>query len=147
MSSNSLPEDSSSNESSKSRFRGWSGVSGLLRNLTQQYIPAIVPGTDGDDANPSIVEGFFDSLFYTETADEVYFKVTVICVWVIALLLLLFTLANFLLSSSRSSAKMIGFHVYLCELFYLIYILLSMINVASDFQLNSRLCDFANHGM
>ena len=125
----------------------WSYVSAAVGNRTRQGIPSFPFSPIGNGTNPSTAEGFFDSLFDAETADEVYLKVTVICLWVIVFLLLLFTLISFLWSSSRSTEKMIRFHIYVCEFFYLIYILLSMINVASDFQLNSCLCNIANHGM
>jgi hypothetical protein len=51
----------------------------------------------------------------------------------------------------KSKDKTIGIrrffiHIFLCEFCYLIYILLSMINVGLDFQLNSFFCDIAKYG-
>lgn len=119
---------------------------GVIKNLTDPYIPGFIFGPAEDNGSTPIAEGFFDSLFYTETADETYFKVLIICLWIIAFLVILVTLPNFVLSVNRTTAKMIRFHIYLCELFYLIYILLSMINVEMNFQLQATLCDLANHG-
>ena len=129
-----------------SRLDGWFGVRGVIKNLTGQRIPGFILGTDEDNGNTPIAEGFLDSLFDTQTPDETYFKVLVICLWIIAFLLILFTLPNFLLPGRRTNTKLIHFHIYLCELFYLIYILLSMINVGMNFQLRSTLCDLANYG-
>jgi hypothetical protein len=142
----SLQRNPSNSELNTSWLDGLSGASRRIKNFTQQHIPGLVFDRDENNDSPPKAEGFLDSLFHTETADETYFKVAIICLWAIAFLLILFTLLNFLLSTERTSAKMIRFHIYLYEWFYLIYILLSMINVSMNFQLQSNLCDLANNG-
>ncbi|CAF3491315.1 unnamed protein product [Rotaria socialis] len=102
--------------------------------------------------NKTYPKGFYDSLFSPETENEVYLQTALICLWAVAILCIIPTIIVIFLPSkkqkqSKSSTNMIFFHVFLCEVFYLIYILLAMINVAQDFRLGPSLCDVANYGM
>jgi hypothetical protein len=102
--------------------------------------------------NKTYPKGFYDSLFSPETENDVYLKTALICLWVIALLCIIPTIIVIFLPAKKkkkttTSINMIFFHVFLCELFYLSYVLLAMINVAKDFRLGSSLCDFANYGL
>ena len=113
--------------------------------------------------NKTYPKGFYDALFSPETENDVYLKTALICLWALAVLCIIPTLIVIFLpgkkqetkptprakaksSSSGSSTNMIFFHVFLCELFYLIYVLLAMINVAQDFHLPATFCDVANYG-
>lgn len=98
--------------------------------------------------NKTYPKGFYDSLFSPETENDVYLQTALICLWCLALLCLIPTLIIIFLPSKkvRTSSNMIFFHVFLCELFYLSYILLAMINVKKDFHLGEALCNFANYG-
>ena len=102
----------------------------------------------GSHENKTYPKGFYDSLFSPETENDVYLQTALICLWSIALLCIIPTLIVVFLpkKDKKSSTNMIFFHVFLCELFYLAYVLLAMINVAQDFRLVSLLCDFANYG-
>jgi hypothetical protein len=102
--------------------------------------------------NKTYPKGFYDSLFSPDTENDVYLQTALICLWVIAVLCIIPTIIVIFLparkkKSTTSSTNMIFFHVFLCELFYLMYILLAMINVAKDFRLGPLLCDFANYGL
>ena len=101
--------------------------------------------------NRTYPKGFYDSLFSPETENDVYFETAIICLWVIALLCIIPTIIVIFLPTrkmkiSTTSTNMIFFHVFLCEFFYLMYILLAMINVAKNFRLAPILCDIANYG-
>lgn len=107
--------------------------------------------------NQTFTKGFYDTLFSPENENEVYLQTALICLWVIALLCIIPTIIITLAptkkkkfegkkKSETSSSNMIFFHVFLCELCYLTYVLLAMINVAKDFRLGSFLCDVANYG-
>ncbi|CAF2103734.1 unnamed protein product [Rotaria magnacalcarata] len=102
--------------------------------------------------NKTYPKGFYDSLFSPETENEVYLQTALVCLWAVAILCIIPTIIVIFLPSKnqkarKSSTNMIFFHVFLCEVFYLIYILLAMINVAQDFRLGPSLCDVANYGM
>ncbi len=118
-----------------------------LMNKTRELLPGVFRSNDSETSR----KGFYDSLFSPQTEDDVYIKVTVICLWVIAILCIIPTIITLFIPARNkqmktAGVKMIFFHIFLCEFFYLIYILLSMINVAQDFQLNAVLCDIANYG-
>ncbi|UJR27166.1 hypothetical protein I4U23_008464 [Adineta vaga] len=119
-----------------------------LMNKTKTLLPNVFSSKE----NETYPKGFYDSLFSPRTAEDVYFEVAVLCLWTIAILSILPTIITIFIRAKKKSSetmgvKMIFFHIFLCELLYLIYILLSMINVAQNFQLNSVICDFANYGM
>ncbi|CAF1192982.1 unnamed protein product [Adineta ricciae] len=102
--------------------------------------------------NKTYPKGFYDSLFSPETENDVYLQTALICLWVIALLCIIPTIIVIFLPARKktrttTSTNMIFFHVFLCELCYLTYILLAMINVGKDFRLGSLFCDIANYGM
>ncbi|CAF1097788.1 unnamed protein product [Adineta steineri] len=101
--------------------------------------------------NKTYPKGFYDSLFSPETENDVYLQTALICLWVIALLCLIPTIIVIFLPAKKkrgsTSTNMIFFHIFLCELCYLTYILLAMINVAKDFHMASFFCDIANYGM
>ncbi|CAF2751392.1 unnamed protein product [Rotaria sp. Silwood2] len=102
--------------------------------------------------NKTYPKGFYDSLFSPETENDVYLQTALICLWVIALLCIIPTIIVILLPAKKkkattTSTNMIFFHIFLCEIFYLSYVLLAMINVAKEFRLGPFLCDFANYGM
>ncbi|CAF2436241.1 unnamed protein product [Rotaria sp. Silwood2] len=112
----------------------------------------LIPGVRSSDDNQTFSKGFYDSLFSPDTAEDVYFEVIIICLWVIAILCIIPTIITMFISVEKYGTKTGGvrtifFHIFLCELFYLIYILLSMINVAQNFQMTSLFCNFANYGM
>jgi hypothetical protein len=116
-------------------------------NKTKSWIPDRFTS----DNNSTSSKGFFDSLFDPQTVNDVYLKVAIICLWVIAMLCILTTIITIFISVIKTrgktmNVKMIFFHLFLCEFCYLIYILLSMINVGQDFQLNSFWCDIAKYG-
>ncbi|CAF0939999.1 unnamed protein product [Adineta ricciae] len=101
--------------------------------------------------NKTYPKGFYDSLFSPETENDVYLQTALICLWVIALLCIIPTIIVIFLPARKktrttTSTNMIFFHVFLCELCYLTYILLAMINVGKDFRLGSLFCDIANYG-
>jgi len=102
--------------------------------------------------NKTYPKGFYDSLFSPETENDYYLQTALICLWVIALLCIIPTIIVIFLPARKktgitTSTNMIFFHVFLCELCYLTYVLLAMINVAKDFRLGSTFCDFANYGL
>jgi hypothetical protein len=102
--------------------------------------------------NKTYPKGFYDSLFSPETENDYYLQTALICLWVIAVLCIIPTIVVIFLPARKkngttTSTNMIFFHVFFCELCYLSYILLAMINVAKDFQLGSTLCDYANYGL
>ncbi|CAF3775069.1 unnamed protein product [Rotaria sordida] len=101
--------------------------------------------------NKTYPKGFYDSLFSPETENDVYLQTALTCLWVIALLCIIPTIIIIFLPSRKkrtaTSTNMIFFHIFLCEIFYLSYVLLAIINVAKDFRLGPFLCDFANYGM
>lgn len=118
-----------------------------LLNKTKSLLPSTFT-SKGNDTTP---KGFYDSLFADDTTDGVYFKTAIICLWAIALLCIVPTIIGMFIPTKGKPSKTLGvrmifFHIFVCELCYLIYILLSMINVAQDFQLNAFMCDFANYG-
>jgi hypothetical protein len=120
---------------------------GELKNKTGTFFNRLIPSDD----NSTIPKGFYDSLFSPQTANDVYLKVTIISLWVIAMLCILLTIITMFIpvttNGRRSTgAKWIFFHIFFCEFFYLIYLFLSMINVGLDFQLNSFWCDIAIYG-
>ena len=119
-----------------------------IRNKTRELIPDIFSG----NKNQTYPKGFYDSLFSTETDNEIYIKAAIICLWVIAILCIIPIIITIFkpdrrAAKERTGARKIFFHIFLCEFLYLIYIFLSMINVAQGFQLNSFLCEVANYGM
>lgn len=99
--------------------------------------------------NKTYPKGFYDSLFSPETENDVYLQTALMCLWVIALLCIIPTLVIVFLplKKKKTSTNMIFLHVFLCEICYLFYIFLAMINVSKDFRLASFLCDIANYGM
>ena len=102
--------------------------------------------------NKTYPKGFYDSLFSPETENDVYLQTALICLWVIAVLCIIPTIIVIFLPAKKkkattTSTNMIFFHIFLCELCYLTYVLLAMINVAKDFRLGSLFCDFANYGL
>jgi len=128
------------------------GISTVI-NKTKTWVKDALPSDD----NSTIPKGFFDSLFYPQTVNDVYLKVAIICLWVVAMLSIISTIITMFKGiipskeGTRSEDKTIGIrrffiHIFLCEFCYLIYILLSMINVGLDFQLNSFFCDIAKYG-
>ncbi|CAF0909296.1 unnamed protein product [Rotaria sp. Silwood1] len=121
---------------------------GMIINKTKTLIPGVISSNN----NQTFSKGFYDSLFNPQTTEDVYFKVAIVCLWVIAILCIIPTIITICILFKRyglrkNSVKMIFFHIFLCELFYLIYILLSMINVARNFQLGNLFCSFANYAM
>lgn len=100
----------------------------------------------GNEQNRTYPKGFYDSIFSPESENEVYFQTAIICLWSIALLAVIPTLVVTLWPKRRTSSNMIFFHVFLCELSFLFYIFLAMINVFQDFKLTSLFCDIANYG-
>lgn len=104
------------------------------------------------DDNKTYPKGFYDSLFSPETENDVYLQTALICLWVIALLCIIPTIIVIFLparkkTSNTTSTNMIFFHIFFCELCYLTYVLLAMINVAKDFHLGPIFCDVANYGL
>ena len=102
--------------------------------------------------NKTYPKGFYDSLFSPESENDFYLQTALICLWVIAILCIIPTIIVIFLPARKkkgetTSTNMIFFHVFLCELLYLMYVLLAMINVAKDFRLASLFCDFANYGL
>lgn len=102
--------------------------------------------------NKTYPKGFYDSLFSPESENDVYLQTALICLWVIAVLCIIPTIIIIFLPARKKNGKttstnMIFFHVFFCELCYLSYVLLAMINVAKDFRLGSTLCDYANYGL
>ena len=119
-----------------------------IKNYTKQIIPNVFK----QDDNSTIPKGFYDSLFSPQTENDVYLKVTIICLWIIAILCIISTIITMFISMGSNKTKtfgvrMIFFHIFLCEFCYLIYILLSMINVGLNFKLNRFWCDIAKYGM
>ena len=117
-------------------------------NKTKKLIPNIFSPND----NQTFPKGFYDSLFSSETEEDVYFKAAIICLWIIAMFYLITTIITMLVPGKKyekktSPVRPIFFHIFLCEFFYLIYIFLSMINVAQNFQLTNSLCLLANYGL
>ena len=101
--------------------------------------------------NKTYPKGFYDSLFSPETENDVYLQTALICLWSLAVLCIIPTIIVIFYPGKKkartaTSINMIFFHVFLCELCYLSYILLAMINVKKDFHLAETLCDFANYG-
>ena len=101
--------------------------------------------------NKTYPKGFYDSLFSPESENDVYLQTALICLWVIAILCIIPTIIVIFLPARKktgvtTSTNMIFFHIFFCELCYLTYILLAMINVAKDFRLGSIFCDIANYG-
>lgn len=137
------------------------------RNLTKTVIDktgldtiinktkSLLPSTFSSDKNITIPKGFLDSLFSPQTVNELYMKVTIICLWTVALFCLLTTIITMFVSmknnraktneKKNSSTRWIFFHVFFCELCYLIYVLLSMINVGLNYQLNAFWCDIGKY--
>ena len=118
-----------------------------IMNKTKELLPGVFRSNNNETSR----KGFYDSLFSPQTEDDVYIKVAIICLWIIAILCIIPTIITLFIPSrnkqtKKTGVKMIFFHIFLCEFFYLIYILLSMINVALNFQLNAVLCDIANYG-
>jgi len=121
---------------------------GKNKTIEKGLIPNIFKSND----NSTAPKGFYDSLFSPQTENDIYLKVAIICLWVIAMLCIIVTIITIFISivKNRTSAnyiKNIFIHIFLCEFCYLIYILLSMINVALDFQLNSFWCYIAKYGL
>ncbi|CAF1092545.1 unnamed protein product [Rotaria sordida] len=121
---------------------------GTIINKTKTLIPSISSSND----NQTFSKGFYDSLFSPETDQDVYFEVAIICLWVIAILCIIPTIIIMFIPVKKygikpSGVKLIFFHIFLCELCYLIYILLAMINAAENFQMNRFFCNFANYAM
>ncbi|CAF3643525.1 unnamed protein product [Rotaria socialis] len=121
---------------------------GTIINKTKGIIPGVLPSND----NKTFAKGFYDSVFSAETENDVYFKVAIMCLWIIAILCIIPTIITICTPVKKygitaNGTKMIFLHILICELFYLIYILLSMINVAQNFQLINLFCNFANYGM
>lgn len=122
---------------------------GKILNKTKSFASNLIPSND----TKTSPKGFYDSLFNPQTEEDTYFKTAVICLWVIAVLCIIPTIITIFLPSKRIGTKrthginMIFFHIFLCEFFYLFYILLSMINVALNFQMARFLCEFANYGL
>lgn len=119
---------------------------GAILNKTKSWLPFAPPS----NGTASIPKGFFDSLFAPETVNDVYFKVAIMCIWGIAMLCILTTIITMFIPVSTNKkgtmgVKMLFLHIFLCELCYLIYIMLSMINVGLDFQLGSFWCDVAEY--
>jgi hypothetical protein len=103
--------------------------------------------------NKTYPKGFYDSLFSPENENDVYLQTALICLWVIAILCIIPTIIVIFLPARKkngtttTSTNMIFLHVFFCELCYLTYVLLAMINVAKDFRLGETFCDFANYGL
>jgi hypothetical protein len=121
---------------------------GKIKNITKGVIPSVFKPNE----NLTSPKGFYDSLFSPQTENDVYLKVAIICLWVIAMLCIILTIITILIPivtkrMKTSGVKMIFLHIFLCEFCYLIYILLSMINVALSFQLNSFWCTIAKYGL
>lgn len=119
-----------------------------ILNKTKEYMPNPFSSND----NQTSPKGFYDSIFSAETEQDVYFKVAIICLWIVAMLFIIPTIITTVIPVSKyhirpTGVKMIFLHILLCEFFYLVYIFLSMINVALDFQLASIFCRFANYGL
>lgn len=101
--------------------------------------------------NKTYPKGFYDSLFSPETENDAYLQTALVSLWVIALLCIIPTIVVIFLPARKktrntTSTNMIFFHVFLCELCYLTYVLLAMINVSKDFRMGPLLCDIANYG-
>lgn len=102
--------------------------------------------------NKTYPKGFYDSLFSPESENDVYLQTALICLWCLAVLCIIPTIVVIFLPARKkarttTSSNMIFFHVFICELCYLSYVLLAMINVKKDFRLGETLCDFANYGL
>ena len=115
-------------------------------NKTKSFLPS------NPFSNKSInsSKGFFDALFSPQTVDDLYLKVAIICLWVVAIFCVITTIITMFVSirsknKKNSVTRWVFFHIFLCELCYLIYILLSMINVGLDFHLNSFWCDIGKY--
>jgi hypothetical protein len=119
-----------------------------IKNKTKEFIPDRFSFND----NSTYPKGFYDSLFSPQTENDIYLKVAIIALWVIAMLCVIATIITMFVPATKNrnkpiNTRMIFFHIFLCEFFYLIYILLSMINVGLDFQLNSFWCNIAKYGL
>ena len=150
-------DDDDDSSSSRSIIRNYAHkYKEILQNKTQyQSLIGKIEERFEPQENVTYPKGFYDSLFSPETANDVYLQTALISLWVIALLSLLPTIIVIFLpsndrpkkgSSNSRSTNMIFFHIFLCELLYLLYVLLAMINVSQDYQLAPRLCDLANYG-
>jgi len=146
------------NDGSRHGFRQqMHNIKDVLKNKThyQEFKDKITDKIDDKfdlHHNKTYPKGFYDSLFSPETENDYYLQTALICLWVIAVLCIIPTIVVIFLPARKkngttTSTNMIFFHVFFCELCYLSYILLAMINVAKDFQLGSTLCDYANYGL
>jgi hypothetical protein len=120
---------------------------GSFINKTKDGIKGILQPDD----DSTVAKGFFDSLFYPQTANDVYLKTAIICLWVVALLCIISTVITMfrgilIRGEQTTGIRRFYIHLFLCEFCYLIYILLSMINVALDFQLNFFFCNIGKYG-
>ncbi len=134
-------------------------VHDIANTLSEQihigtFINKIIDGIKGmlrSDDNSTISIGFFDSLFYPQTTNDVYLKTAIICLWVIAMLCIISTIIMmfigfFIQKKQATGIRRFFIHILLCEFCYLIYILLSMINVALDFRLHFLFCNIGKYG-
>ena len=120
---------------------------GTIINKTKEKIGEKL----GSDDNSTTPKGFFDSLFYHKAADDVYLKTVIICLWVVAMLCIISTIITMfrgilIRGEQTKGIRRFYIHIFLCEFCYLIYILLSMINVALDLRLNFFFCNIGKYG-
>jgi hypothetical protein len=137
----------------KERIRNFTNDA-IQRTGIRTFINKTKYGIEGalrSDDDPTISKGFFDSLFYTQTTSDVLLKIAIICLWIIAVLCIISTIISifrgiFIRGEQTTSIRRFYIHIFLCEFCYLIYILLSMINVALNFRLNSFFCNIGKYG-
>lgn len=158
-----LTADGSDEDQSHSRFgfrQQMHRIKDVVKNKThyQEIKDKIKDKIDeklNQHENQTYPKGFYDQLFSPETENDVYLQTVVICLWAIALLVIIPTIIFVFLPGKKPAGQsrapsrtinMIFFHVFLCELCYLIYVLLAMVNVAQEFRLVSFFCDIANYG-
>jgi hypothetical protein len=150
-------ENLTSNDTSESSRHGFRQnmhhFKDVLKNKThyESFKEKIKDKMDIHD-NKTYPKGFYDSLFSPETENDYYLQTALVCLWVIAVLCIIPTIVVIFLPARKktgatTSTHMIFFHIFFCELCYLTYVLLAMINVAKDFRLGSVLCDVANYGL
>ncbi|CAF0799230.1 unnamed protein product [Didymodactylos carnosus] len=129
------------------------GIKDALKNKTKIFV-------DEKLDLHSNKTGFYDSLFSPKTENDYYLMTALICLWVIASLciipsiIIVFTTSKTKKDDDKSKKKdsgastnMIFIHIFICELFYLIFVLLAMINAYKDFTLGPNICDIANYGV
>lgn len=90
--------------------------------------------------------GFFDSIFSATIEQDFFFKLIVFLLALFGTILLILTFVALFYLKGRNGVKAMFFHIFLCELFYLIIFSFSALNVFLEFRLNQNFCVIANLG-